>query len=113
MADLDRLRQLTLSAIGPATDALIAGGSTSAWEAAMRQALIRSHTAAYIAGAAERLKVKPNSPLISQQRLSRAERAEISAAVEKQLSYLKGFMGDLGTMSPAQIAARAALYAGP
>lgn len=44
--------------------------------------------------------------------LSRAERAELRAALADQFEYLHAFVGQLGGMSEAQAAARAALYAG-
>lgn len=110
MPTLDRLIGLSLAAIDDATRALNAGGSAAAWEAAMTKALTTAHTAAFIAATAERLGVAPDSPLISRSRLSRAERADINAAVAKQVQYLKGFRGDLGRLSERAIAARAALY---
>lgn len=111
-ADPRKLNDLTLAAIRTATDALAAGGSVNAWQDAMRTALTRAHTAAYIAATADRLGVTPSAALVSPARLSRAERAELKAAVNTQLTYLAGFARDLPTMSDAQIAARAALYAG-
>jgi hypothetical protein len=83
-----------------------------AWDAKMRAVLTRGHTAAWMAGTAERLGVKPDSALFSQRRLSRAERAEIKAVVEGQLTYLKGFAAARGDMSERAIAARADLYPG-
>ncbi len=81
------------------------------WEAQMRAAITRGHLAAWLAGTGERLGVKPGSALLSEKRLSRAERAEIKALVEAQLAYLRGFAAARGEMSEAQIAARAKLYA--
>ena len=43
--------------------------------------------------------------------LSRAERAEIKAAVQAQLPYLAKFAGVFAELSPAQIAQRLTLYA--
>lgn len=83
------------------------------WEKQMRQVIARGHTAAWLAATAERLGVPVNSPLLSRQRLSKAERAEIAGVVEKQLTYLRGFKDKLPDMSPQAIAARAAMYAGP
>lgn len=105
MANLDRLRQLTLDAIRPAL-----GGSVGAFRRTMAQAINRAHTAAYIAGTAERLKVNPAAV----KGLSRAERKELQKAVDAQLKYLDGFAADLkaGRLTPAQAQARAALYAG-
>lgn len=106
MANLDRLRELTLDAIRPAL-----GGSVGAFRRTMAQAIQRAHTAAYIAGTAERLKVSPAAV----RGLSRAERRELQKTVDAQLKYLDGFAADLkaGRLTPAQAQARAALYAGP
>lgn len=82
------------------------------WEASMRALITRGHTAAWLAGMSERLGVPLDSPLLSRQRLSRAEREEIKALVEKQLQYLKGFLADRADMSEAQIGARSSLYPG-
>lgn len=110
MATLDRLIGLHLVAITQATDAYLAGGSLKSWQAAMEKAISTAYTATYIAATAERLGVPADSPLISRQRLSRAERADITKAIAEQIKYLQGFAGALDTMSPAQIAARASLY---
>lgn len=80
------------------------------WRAAMERAISAAHTAAYIAAQAERLGVTAGGALVSERRLSRAERADIKAAVAAQLRYLDGF--DPSGMSEAQARARAALYAG-
>lgn len=107
MPDPLKLAALMASAIS----ALPNPGSPS-WQREMERIIARGHTAAWIAGQAERLGVKPDSPLLSQARLSRAERAEIKAVVDAQLQYFRGFQGDLSGMSEAQIKARAQLYAG-
>ena len=82
------------------------------WRRDMEQVIARAHAAAWLAGTAERLGVKLDSPLLSRARLSRAERADIKALVEKQLDYLGGFAKDRAEMSEAAIAARMQLYAG-
>lgn len=82
------------------------------WERQMRSLITRGHLAAWMAGTGERLNVKPDSPLLSRQRLSRAEREEIKRVVERQLEYLRGFLKDKGGMSEAQIGARSDLYPG-
>lgn len=113
MADTPvNLHALALVAIQDATQRLADGGSVQAWQRAMEQILARAHTAASIAGIAERAGVPPNDKLF--RGLSRAERADIKAAVAAQLEYLSGFVDAVkaGQLSPAQIAARAALYAG-
>lgn len=81
-----------------------------AWRAGMERAISAAHTAAYLAGTAERLGVQAGGALLSERRLSRAERREIQAAVAAQLRYLDGF--DPSQMSEAAARARAALYAG-
>lgn len=85
---------------------------SAGWEKAMRTILTRGHTAAWLAGTAERLGVKLDSPLLSRARLSRAERQEITAIVEKQIKYLEGFAAAKEDMSDAAVAARAAMYPG-
>ena len=75
----------------------------------MERAIATQHQAAYLAATAQRLKVPLDSPLLSRARLSRAERADIAAAVRGQLQYLDKFAAELaaGRLSPAQAAARA------
>jgi hypothetical protein len=92
-------------------DALPAPGSKK-WESEMRKVITRGHTAAWLAGTAERLNVPLDSPLLSRQRLSKAERKDIAAMVDKQLQYLRGFEQAKPDMSDAAIAARAKLYPG-
>lgn len=82
----------------------------SDWPRQMEQVIARGHTAASIAGIAERAGVAVDAGLFKG--LSRAERAEIKAIVKGQLDYLKGFVAAAPNMSPAAIPARAALYAG-
>ena len=112
LTPLDKLIGLSLNEIGQATAKLNAGGSLKAWQQAMEKVLTQAHTAAFITSTAQRLGVPPDSPLISRSRLSRAERADITKAVQNQLGYLRGFVADVqaGQLSPAQIAARANLY---
>lgn len=107
---LDTLRQQPLTLIAPATTALANGGSIAAWRKAMEVAIRRSQTAAYIAAAAERLGVSPSTF----KGLSRVERKELDQRIAEQLRYLDGFVADLkaGKLTPAQAAARAALYSG-
>jgi hypothetical protein len=77
---------------------------------AMEAALVKGHTAAVLAAAAERAGVRVDSGLFKG--LSKAERADIKQAVQEQLKYLKGFLAAKGDMSEAAIRARAQLYAG-
>jgi hypothetical protein len=111
---IDRLLALTYADIEALTARrLIERGNVAAWEKEMRASLTRAHTAAYVLGTAERLG-SSDPALINARNISRAERAEIKAAIEKQMQYLKGFskaVGD-GSMSARGITARAALYAG-
>lgn len=108
----DRIAALLARDIAAITQALIAGGSTQQWERAMLEAITRGHSAAAIAGTAERLGTQAGGALLNERNLSRAERQAIRAAVAGQLPYLRGFAAELGQLSDAQIAARAALYAG-
>lgn len=80
----------------------------------MRATLASAHTAAYMRGAADRLGIREGSALLKRGNLSRAERAEINAALAKQDAYLRKFVAaiEAGDLSPAQIAARANQYAG-
>jgi hypothetical protein len=107
-----RLSALAHVAIEDATAKLNSGGSRQAWEAEMRRIIARAHTAAWLAGTSKRLKVPLDSPLLSQQRLSKAERASIKELVSAQLEYFKEFAGAMDDMSPEALASRANLYAG-
>lgn len=100
-ATLDRLQQILLDAINAAP--LDAG-----FRVAMESALIKGHTAAYLAAVAEKAGVGVDSGLFKG--LSKAERADIRKAVAAQLEYLQGF--DPSDMSEAAARARAAMYAG-
>lgn len=108
---LDRLIALGLADIERATLMLNGGGGVGAWRRDMERIITTQTTAAYIAATAQRLGVPPDSPLLSRQRLSRAERADIRRQVADQLRFLDGFAADLGRLSPAQVMARAKLYA--
>lgn len=114
MADPLKLQALTQVAIQQATQVLLDGGSVAAWERSMEAVLARGHTAAYLAGLAERLNVPLDSALVSGARLSKVERNEIKVRVREQLAFFSGFVKAArgGGLSDAQIAARAALYAG-
>src|SRR5690349_2798294 len=76
------------------------------WDQEMQRIVARSHTAAYMVGIHQNTGVLPKG-------LSRAERADLTRAVNEQLGYLAKFSGARGGLSKAQISARAALYAGP
>lgn len=103
---------LKLAALMSEAISAIPNPGSATWQREMERMITRGQTAAYIAGTAERLGVRPDSDLISYKRLSRAERAELKKVVDVQLQYFAGFVKDLPQMSEAQIAARAQLYAG-
>lgn len=84
----------------------MAGADAKAIEAI----LAKAHTAAYLAAVAERSGVTVDSGLFKG--LSKAERADIKAAVKTQLDYLKGYLAERADMSDAAKAARDAMYAG-
>lgn len=113
MSTLERLVTLARAAMGDTSTALTAGGKLKTWEREMERTIATAHTATYLAATAERLKIAPDSPLLARSRLSRAERADITAAVEGQLSYLRAFTAQIAAeeLSDAQIAARARMYA--
>lgn len=110
---LTRLIGLSLAGVQDATARLVAGGSAAAWRREMERTIATAHQAALITATAQRLGVGADSALISRQRLSRAERDDVRAAVRAQLAYLDRFAAEVaaGRLSPAQIAARANLYA--
>lgn len=103
------------SRIAALTAQAIAGAlSAPNWERTMQRVIAQGHTAAAIAGTAERLGAREGSALLNSRNLSRAERQAIQERVAGQLPYLRQFAADVrsGALSEAQIAARAALYAG-
>ena len=110
-AALDKLIALAAADIERATLMLNSGGSPATWRREMERIITTQSTAAYIVATAERLGVPANSPLISRQRLSRAERADIQQQVRNQLRFLDGFQTALPGMSSAAIMARARMYA--
>lgn len=101
MSVLDNLQAIVAKAIG---DVPLDAGFRPAMEAA----LVKAHTAAVLAAAAERAGVKVDSGLFKG--LSKAERGDIKQAVQEQLGYLSDF--DPSEMSEAAARARAAMYAG-
>lgn len=108
MPPADTLTTLALDALKAATGRLLRGGSSAAWLRGMQAALVKAHTAAFMAGQAERLGVSVSTL----KGLSRAERDDIKRQVAVQIDYLRGFASALDGLSDAQIAARAAMYAG-
>lgn len=100
MTDLLKLGALAANAI---VDAL------PDWAEAERL-IRRGHRAAYLAGLAERLGVPLDSALLSEKRLSRAERKEVDALIDAELKYWKGFEKEKDALSEGQTDARAAMY---
>lgn len=114
--DITKLQALAAESAGAATQRLTAGDVTpTVWLREMERIIARAHTAATIAGIADRTGQRANSGLITPRNLSRAERRELDAAVKAQRPYLAKFASDVrgGTLSEAQIQARSDLYAGP
>src|SRR6266487_1615184 len=111
-SDPAKLASLMSDAIASASQAYADGGSLAAFEKAMQAIITRGHTAGWLAGTSERLGIPLDSPLLSEKRLSRAERAEIKELVNNQLEYLRGFAGEANDMSYEAVAARAGLYSG-
>jgi hypothetical protein len=108
----DRLIDLARVATSGAATAYVNGGTLKAFAQAMDKAISTAATATYLAATAQRLGLDPSSKLFAQNRLTKAERADINAVIVAQREYLKGFIADIqaGKLSPAQIAARANLY---
>lgn len=118
MPAADRIAALLARDIATATRALVGGGDVGAWERAMVEAIARGHTAAAIAGEAERGIIGKGRAALAkwfgERVLPKVVRDAIKAAVAGQLPYLRKFAADVraGRLSDAQIAARAGLYAG-
>ena len=110
----DRIAALTARAIADAVTRYAATGNVRAWEQAMREAITRGHTAAAIAGTAERLGATAGGKLLNERNLSRAERAAITKRVAGQMPYLRKFAEQVraGDKSEAMVAAQSGLYAG-
>jgi len=70
------------------------------WRNQFERALIEYHAAAYFAGQGTNV-------------LTARGDAELGRLLATQLDYLAGFAADVEKLTPAQAAARAALYAGP
>lgn len=112
VASVDALHGALASAIAHDTRRLLTRStSAAAWKAALRQRLIDGHTAALLAGTADRLGVRVGGAALNARNLSRAERVDIARAVAEQLAYLDRFAAALDGLSDRQIAARAASYA--
>jgi hypothetical protein len=97
---LDKLIGLSLVSIDGAM-------GSPRWEREMERVIRTAHTAAWLTATAERLGVRDPGLL---KRPTRAERADIDAAVKRQLEYLRGFVAARGGMSDAAARARARLY---
>ena len=72
----------------------------SEWQRQFEQAIIEHHAAACFAGQGANT-------------LSARADAELGQLLQTQLDYLAGFAETIDTLTPAQAAARAALYVGP
>lgn len=70
------------------------------WQRQFERTIIEHHAAAYFAGQGTNT-------------LTPAGDAELGRLLQTQLDYLAGFAEAVDTLTPAQAAARAALYAGP
>ena len=110
-ASIPRLNALTLAEIQKWTAKYHANGDTEAWERSIQKTLAKAHQAAYMLGAAERLKVPINSPLLNARNLSRYERDQLKSIVSTQLDFLSRFVDVSGGLSPEAIDVRADLYA--
>lgn len=112
---IDLILTRTAPLFADAVRAYLAGGTPAAFERAMQQALTRTHTAAYLRGVAERSaagRVREwLGRLVGDRALSKDDRTALRTALAEQFKYLGGFVEQLGGMSEAQVAARAALYA--
>lgn len=114
MAGIESLVATAARDLAARTTALLTGHLTAAqWERAMIRSLSDAHTAAFVAGTAQRLGVSAGSQLVRARALSAAERAEIHAAVAEQRRYLARFAQAVaeGGLTDAQIRARATSYA--
>lgn len=117
-ADLLKLDALTRTAIRTATAAYLSGGSIDTWEKAMQQAITRGHTAATLAGIAERGiggRIREAlSRLVGDRALSKADRVVLRERLREQVDYLRGFVTDVKAekLSEARIRQRADMYAG-
>jgi hypothetical protein len=101
--------------IGRLTDRIVAGQiSATQWHNGVLRELTDYHTAAYLAGTAQRLGVREGTALLNKGNLSQAERRDIRAQLTKQATYLSRFtdLVEAGDLSPAELRARAASYAG-
>ena len=108
---IPKLSALALAEIRAATARLQQDGDLDRWESTIQKTLAKAHQAAYLLGAAERLGVPVDSPLLNARNLSRAERAELKDIVAEQIDYLRRFVDVAGDLSDAQIGARADMYA--
>jgi len=108
---IDHLRDVAAGDIDALTAKLASGRmSLPRWQAAVARELADYHTAAYMLGTSERLRVST----ATLKGLSQAERVDINQAVHAQRAYLDAFARDIdaGDLSVATIRARARSYAG-
>jgi hypothetical protein len=108
---IPRLNALALAELRTATARYHQDGNAARWETSLQKTLARAHQAAYLMGSAERLGVRPDSPLLNPRNLSRVERGEIQAIVQTQVDFLARFVDIAPDLSEAAIDARTDLYA--
>jgi len=104
--DVSRLQSLVTESAGAIASRW--GSDPARFVREMEAIIIRGHTAAAVGGIQDRTHVPVKG-------LSRAERADVQAAIAAQRPYLRGFAEDIraGGLSEEQIRRRAELYAGP
>lgn len=109
--EIARLNALALDEIREATDRYLQDGDDGRWESSLARTIAKSHQAAYLLGASDRLGVPLDSPLLNPRNLSRAEREQIKSIVQDQVGFLKRFIDVAGDLSDDQVLARSDLYA--
>jgi hypothetical protein len=104
--DIDKLQSLVTESAGAI--AVRYADNPARFVREMEAMIVRAHTAATIGAIQDRTRIQPKG-------LSRAERADLQAAIKAQRPYLTGFANDMrtGELTEEQIRRRAELYAGP
>jgi hypothetical protein len=104
--DIDKLQSLVTESAGAIATRYASDPARFVRE--MEAMIVRAHTAATIGAIQDRTRIQPKG-------LSRAERADLQAAIKAQRPYLTGFARDMaaGNLTEEQIRRRAELYAGP
>lgn len=118
MADPIKIHALLQTNIQQVTEKYLESGDLNVWKQDMQEAIVKGHTAAFITGIAERSfggKVRQFlSKFIGEYALSKSDRTQLRELISNQLKFFNGFIDDVlqNKLSPAQIAARANMYAG-